>query len=226
MVVVAGNTIDGVAADEGDTLRYAYGIFVGSCIDAKILGNLVARVGSASNGGAGYGIGCAMWHDTISVTNNTVRSGEVPETRPAWTPLMMIGSTGQTVNMLRSAETTAGTWTFVGEGAYLRAAKPSGNIELTGNILNGGTEDPALAVTTSGDVILSGNRCLQPGDADRESARINAATAVAHGNRLKGGRPSLIITAKSGATAVGNITSGGIQINGNQVPNDALNPIG
>jgi hypothetical protein len=226
MVIVAGNTVDGVAADEGDALRYAYGIFVGACVDAKILGNLVARVGSAANGGAGYGIGCAMWQDTVSVTNNTVRGGEVAVTRPAWTPIMMVGSTGQTVNMLRSAVTSAGTWTFIGEGAYLRAASPAGNAELTGNILNGGTEDPVVAVTTSGDVILGGNRCLQPGDAGREAARITAATAVAHGNRLKGGRPSLIITARSGATAVGNITSGGIQINGNSVPNDALNPIG
>ncbi|HZM75758.1 MAG TPA: hypothetical protein VFC19_08535 [Candidatus Limnocylindrales bacterium] len=226
MVVVAGNTIDGIAAGEGDTLRYAYGIFVGACVDAKIYGNLVARVGSAANGGAGYGIGCAMWQDAVSVTNNTVRSGELAETRPAWTPITMVGSAGHTVNMLRSTETTAGTWTFVGEGAYLRAAKPSGNVELTGNILNGGTEDPALTVVTSGDVILGGNRCLQPAEADREAARINAATVVAHGNRLKGGRPSLIITARSGATAVGNITSGGIQINGNQIPNDAINPIG
>lgn len=226
MVVVAGNTIDGVAADEGDSLRYAYGIFVGACVDAKILGNLVARVGSAANGGAGYGIGCASWQDTVSVTNNTVRSGEVPETHPAWTPVMMVGSAGQTVNLLRTAQTSAGTWTFVGEGAYLRAAPPSGNVELTGNILNGGTEDPVLAVTTTGDVILGGNRCLQPGDADREAVRISAATAVAQGNRLKGGRPSLIITARSGATAVGNVTSGGIQINGNNVPNDALNPTG
>lgn len=226
MVIVAGNTIDGVAAGEGDALRYAYGIFVGACVDAKILGNLVARIGSANNGGAGYGIGCAMWQDTASVTNNTVRGADVAETRPAWTPIMMVSTAGQTVNMLRSAETTAGTWTFIGEGAYLRAARPSGNVELTGNILNGGTEDPALQVTTAGDVILSGNRCLQPGDADREAARINAATAVAQGNRLRGGRPSLVITARSGATAVGNITSGGIQINGNAVPNDALNPIG
>jgi len=83
-----------------------------------------------------------------------------------------------------------------------------------------------MTVSTSGDVILGGNRCLQPGEADREAARVNAATVVAQGNRLKGGHPSLIITARAGATAVGNITSGGIQINGNAVPNDAMNPIG
>jgi len=132
----------------------------------------------------------------------------------------------QTVNLLKTAETSAGTWTFVGDVAYLRAAKPSPSAELTGNTLNGGAEEPTLVVTTVGDVILGGNRCLRPGGAEQAAARVTAATAVAQGNRLKGGHPSLVITAKSGATAVGNITSGGIRINGNDVANDSLNPIG
>lgn len=82
MALIAGNTIDGVAAGEGDEVRHAYGIFLGSCVAARILGNLVTRVGNAESGGTDFGIFCTMWQDAVSVTNNTVGGGDGSETRP------------------------------------------------------------------------------------------------------------------------------------------------
>jgi Family of unknown function (DUF6519) len=224
-VLVAGNTVDGLAADPDDGNRYAYGILVGTCVDARVTGNLVARIGTAETGGSSIGIGCFAWQNTMSVTQNTVRGEAVAQTRPAWTPLLLLGSTLKGLQFARSAPSAAGTWTFVGDNAYL-AAQTVANAELTGNTLQGGTEDPTLLVMTAGDVALTGNRGAQPATAGREVARVTAATVVAQGNRFKGGDPSLLISAQGGAVAIGNITSGGIQVNGTALPPDTLNPIG
>ncbi|GIH06855.1 hypothetical protein Rhe02_49220 [Rhizocola hellebori] len=221
--LISGNTIDGVAAS--DTGGNGYGILVASCVEARISGNMVSRIGSANSGGTSVGIGCAFWQSTMSVTDNTVRGETEEGLRAAWTPMLLMGVQRASFQLFRSAATTAGTWTFAGDSAYLMA-QVTADAELTRNTLQGGGQEPAINVTVTGDVHLTGNRGSHPSETDREVARINAATAIAQGNRLSGGHPSLSITARSAAVAVGNITSGGIQINGHEVARDALNPIG
>ena len=221
--LVCGNIVDGVAA--GDEGTNGYGILVVSCIEARVSGNMVSRIGSANSGGTSVGIGCAYWQSTMSVADNTIRGETAEGFRAAWTPMLLMGANRSNFQLFRSAQTTAGTWTFAGDSAYLMA-QVTADVELTRNTVQGGGQEPAINITATGDVHLSGNRGAHPSETDREVARISAATVIAQGNRLSGGHPSLSITARTAGVAVGNITSGGIQINGHEVARDALNPIG
>jgi hypothetical protein len=223
--LIMGNTVDGVGAGGADASRHAYGIMAGAFVDAKIVDNLVARVGSVGSGGSGLGIACFTWQNTASIGQNTVRGEVEAPARPAWMPVFLQGTTTQGLVFARSARTPAGVLVDTVTSVYL-IPETVANVELTGNTLHGGTEEPVLTVQTAGEVILTGNRGVQPGHAGREVARIHSAAAVAQGNRFKGGEPSLIISTRDGAVVIGNLTSGGVQVNGNALPHDNLNPLG
>jgi hypothetical protein len=94
-----------------------------------------------------------------------------------------------------------------------------------GNIAHGGGSDPAVVVEAPGDVVMTGNRCTQPPDARTTTVALTGGTTVVQANRIHGGVPSMTIAANS-AVVLGNITSGGIQLNGTAIPADATNPKG
>lgn len=233
---VVGNTVDGLADGKEDTgeLRTAAGIAVFSCGDVRVSGNTVAQVGSpgASTANA-YGIYVSSWGGAVSVGDNVVLGGAGPEpvARPGWTALTLKGDAEGRVAGVRSVRTAAGVWSIAGEFAALQQ-QTLGHVELNGNTLYGGAEDPAVVVTTGGDVVMSANRCEQPGTGAQHVVRMAAGVALVQGNRLRGGRPSMTMTVGiDSAIVLGNVTSGGIQINGTPVegypdkPWSSLNPV-
>ncbi|WP_155368523.1 DUF6519 domain-containing protein [Catellatospora vulcania] len=234
---VVGNTVDGLAADEADAGRgrHVYGIMAATNREVRISGNTVNRVGSPNAAvGNAYGIICGGWQDTALVADNIVLSGgPAPVARPGWTALAMVNGVSQRAGGVRAMDTTAGRVSFAGSFAYLQEDVP-GHAELTGNTLHGGADDVAVTVQTPGDVLMSGNRCAQPGGAEQAVVRLAGATAAVHGNRVQGGYPSMTIMVgkdasgeAAAAAVVGNITTGGIQVDGSplQAPWAALNPI-
>ncbi|MGN9809522.1 DUF6519 domain-containing protein [Micromonospora sp. BQ11] len=234
---VVGNTVDGLAADEADAgrSRHLYGILAATNREVRISGNTVDRVGSPNAAvGNAYGIICGGWQDTALVAENIVLSGApAPVARPGWTALAMVNGVSQRAGGVRAMDSTAGRLSFAGSFAYLQD-EMHGHAELTGNTLHGGADDVAVTVQTPGDVLMSGNRCAQPAGVEQVVVRLAGATATVQGNRVQGGHPSMTITVsrdstgEAGAAAVvGNITTGGIQVNGSplQAPWAPLNPI-
>jgi hypothetical protein len=234
---IAGNTVDGLAADDADAGqgRHLYGILVFTTREVRISGNAVNRVGHpAAAVGNAYGIICGGWQDTALVTENIVLSGPpAPITRPGWTALALVNGASQLAGALRSVVSGSGRLAFAGSFAYLQE-DVQGHAELVGNTLHGGADDVAVTVQTTGDVLMSTNRCAQPGSAEQVVVRLAGATATVHGNRVQGGYPSMTITVAKDSTGkadaaavVGNITTGGIQVNGTplQAPWAPLNPI-
>ncbi|MEV6693804.1 DUF6519 domain-containing protein [Micromonospora sp. NPDC051196] len=234
---VVGNTVDGLAADEADAGRgrRLYGIMAATNCEVRISGNTVNRVGSpkaaVSNA---YGIICGGWQGTALVAENIVLSGApAPVARSGWTALAMVNDVNQAAGGVRVMDSASGRVSFAGNFAYLQEDM-QGHVELTGNTLHGGADDVAVVVQTSGDVLVSGNRCAQPGDAKQIVVRLTGATAAVHGNRVQGGYPSMTVTVGKDSTGeadaaavVGNLTTGGIQVNGSplQAPWAPLNPI-
>lgn len=226
---VAGNTVDGIAAEEqdGGQTRHLFGILVYTCVDARISGNAVSGIGNpGTSAGNATGILCGAWQETANIADNVVHGGAAPRrvVRQGWTALTVQGGRSHRVGPMRSVTTAAGAMTFAGSFAYLQPALAA-HVELHGNSLQGGADDVAVTVSTIGDVVMSANRCVQPGKGDRHVVRMTAATAVVQGNRLQGGRPSMSLTCGEGAAAVfGNITSGGIEVN-QTMADPMLNPI-
>ena len=233
---VVGNTIDGLAAgkEDADQLRTAAGIAVFSCGDVRVSSNTVSQVGSPGARSANaYGIYVGSWGGAVSVADNVVLGGSGPEpvARPGWAALTLNGDAEGRVAGVRSVRTAAGVWSIAGEFATLQQ-QTLGHVELTGNTLHGGADDPAVVVATSGDVVMGANRCEQPGTGAQHVVRMTAGMALVQGNRLRGGRPSMTMTVDIDSVVVlGNLTSGGIQVNGTPLegypdrPWSSLNPV-
>jgi hypothetical protein len=215
-------------------LRTAAGIVAFSCGDVRVSGNTVSQVGSPGATSANaYGIYVSSWGGAVSVGDNVVLSGAgpVPVTRPGWVALTLKGDAEGRVAGVRSVRTAAGVWSMIGDFASLQQ-ETLGHVELNGNTLHGGADDPAVVVTTGGDVVMNANRCEQPGTGAQHAVRMAAGVALVQGNRLRGGRPSMTMTVDIDSVVVlGNVSSGGIQINGTPVegypdkPWSSLNPV-
>jgi hypothetical protein len=204
-----------------------------ACTEVRVAGNAMSRIGHpAAAAGNAYGILAAAWQDTVSVSDNTVLSGAGPSPviRPGWTALSLAGMAVHRMGAVRSVDTARGKWTFLGDVAYLQRETVA-HVALSGNSLQGGADDVAIVVSTGGNVIMTANRCVQPGTAEQQVVRIAAGVAIVQGNRLVGGDPSMTMAVNpDAATVIGNITSGGIQINGTMVDNtnkpwSSLNPV-
>jgi Family of unknown function (DUF6519) len=229
-VTVVGNTVDGVGADvtDGGPALARYGIAAHTCVDVRIAGNTVARVGSAGSGFAlSYGIACGAWQETVNVSDNIVSGGNgaAAVARTAWTAIWLGGAPTQKVAGVRTVTVASGYYTFL-DGAVYQFASLNGHVELVGNTTHGGGEDIAVVAEAPGDVVMTGNRCTQPAAGKVTVVGLSARTALVQGNRVYGGEPSVTVTATGASVVLGNITSGSIHVNGVTVAADALNPIG
>lgn len=232
-VTVAGNTVDGVAADEqgAGQARLCAGIVISACVTGRVNGNTLSRIGHPDSVANSYGIVATSWQQSVSLSNNIVLAGSGPDpvSRPGWIAVALSGTFGGFGT--HAVHAAAGTWVFAGDYAYLQAAT-AGHAELAGNTLHGGGEVPAVTVTVPGDVVLSLNQCAQPGTGEQPVVRLRAGTAVVHGNRLRGGSPSMTMDVNvDHAAVIGNVTTGGVQVSGTPVENTGkpwspLNPIG
>ncbi|MDF5753132.1 DUF6519 domain-containing protein [Spongiactinospora sp. TRM90649] len=231
---VADNTIDGVGAESQDVARQltCLGIGVLACQEGRISANTISQVGTADLMVSSYGIATVGWRDTISVVDNIVRcgSGSRPGTQPGWTALAAIISDKSTFAEMRLTGSSAEAWLLAGDHVY-RMGGLLGNVELTGNTLHGGGVVNAVSVLVPGEVVMSANRCTQPDGSQVPVAHLNADLAIVQGNRLVGGSPSMTLdVAPTAASVQGNITTGGIRIQGVTVENTGkpwalLNPI-
>jgi hypothetical protein len=223
---VAGNIVDGVgASDEGSLSRV--GVLLVSCGEVQVSGNVIGRVGPDGQfGGVALGIGVAIPQDTAAVTGNIVRNGSgtgggPPQVRPAWRALTVSGAGSASTNREASGAVPFGYRLaqvndkvevgFTGDWAYLRAVSEE-HAMVSGNTLHGGGREPAAVVEVAGDVLLQGNWCVQPEDA-QPAVQLTGATASVADNRLRGGKPSMVVTVSPDAAVIlGNLNSGGITV--------------
>ena len=223
---VAGNVVDGVgASDEGKLGRV--GVLLVSCGEVQVSGNVIGRIGPDGQfGGLALGIGVAIPQDTAAVTGNIVRNGSgtgggPPQVRAAWRALTVTGAGTTSTDREASGAVPFGyrlaqvsdklAVGFTGEWAYLRPVSEE-HAMVSGNTLHGGGREPAAVVEVAGDVLLQGNWCVQPEDA-QPAVELTGATASVADNRLRGGKPSMVVTVSpDNAVILGNLNSGGITV--------------
>jgi hypothetical protein len=100
---------------------------------------------------------------------------------------------------------------FTGEWAYLREVSEE-HAMVSGNTLHGGGREPAAVVEVAGDVLVQGNWCVQPEDA-APAVELTGATASVADNRVRGGKPSMVVSVNPDAAVIlGNLNSGGIMV--------------
>src|SRR5262249_26109324 len=175
----------------------------------------VARVGAASTAFVpAYGIVGANWQETINLSHNIVYggTGHAVVERTAWTAIWLVSSAEHKVAGTHTVRAGANHHTFI-DGVLYQFADPAGHVELVGNPTHGGGGDPGVVVQIPGGVVMTGNRCAQPLGSRRPVVGLSAHAAVIQANRVFGGEPSMTIAA-SPAVLLGNITSGGIHLNG------------
>jgi hypothetical protein len=100
---------------------------------------------------------------------------------------------------------------FTGDWAYARSATPT-HAMISANTLQGGGYLPAVAVSVDGDILMQGNRCIQPGVQAPAVELVGAAGSVTD-NRLQGGSPTMKVEMDQGHLAViGNLHSADILV--------------
>lgn len=116
---------------------------------------------------------------------------------------------------------------FVGPNVAFATDLVAAAATVEGNTVTGGGITPAGHIAISGgEVIASDNHWQQPVEVDATCLRIRAGTATVTSNRVRGGRPSIVLEMSGKRAAVlGNLTMGGTILDGAPLgpPWDALN---
>jgi hypothetical protein len=99
--------------------------------------------------------------------------------------------------------TLAGTAAAVAQGS---------SATVLGNVLISRGAAPTAALAASGDLLFNDNRCELRGTDFKVAVHLSAPVVLAHANRVRGGRPSIVVDGGDTVrvAALGNITSGGI----------------
>lgn len=233
---VRSNIVHGVGTHEaiGDA---SVGIRVFGCLESRVSGNSVERVGHEKGGNQLVGIHVgATFARTLVDSNFSRRSPHDVEDEPmmGWIGLLVGGAP-------RDDGTThvAGYTEVPGAESYVVGARTAFAVDKGGtpsatvdtNTVTGGGETPAALIAVRGEAVVSGNQCHQRQESAAAALELYAVAATVSHNRLRGGRPSGALNVDIKALAVvGNISSNGIEagvpLGGLGLPWKPLNPDG
>jgi hypothetical protein len=241
---ITNNTINGVGPGAVQSPTRA-GIQVIAPVSVRISGNQVSDVGPGEFIKMSCGIDVLLVMGHLDVADNIVRrdrkTGDFPAPS-AWCALRIEGrpvsQTGGVAPMFMPLGNNVGIFaggaaTFGIFGKWLLKL-PHGRevVGVRGNHLETRGESPAVDISGTGSFVFSDNRCLLHSRAAMPTVIIRAGSAVV-GNNYMQGPPQvaalrLHIPADNAFTALGNIASIGIEMNGAPLgaPWAPLNAIG
>jgi hypothetical protein len=205
-----------------------------------INGNKVLNVGPAGDFlNDTMGVECIGTFAQLDVSDNTVRRNETLLDTPATSSwfAVRIGTPprrGLIPVGAKLAFFAVGEKTYIFAGDKL-AVFPRGReiVGLHGNFLEGYGTAPVIRVDASGALTLATNRCLLIVNVSQPIAQARAGAIIASGNYLKGVPqvppvPAMILELRpenGPFTALGNISSGDILVNGNPLAGTTWAPL-
>lgn len=235
---VESNVVNGVGGSR-NTGGPSTGIRVLACVESRVAGNAVDRVGFAEHDMEGLGIGVQGPFARTQVAGNTSRRQPVDvdeDVQSGWLGLLV----GTPVNadgfpepdafggfiVAESDEVSLVISKFAGWVVVLRAP---GAATVDSNIVGGGDGRPAVLIGGRAEVVVSANQCHQRREARAPALLVAASAATVSANRLRGGEPSGALMVNPERLAVlGNLSSTGIRVFGNPLEAkwQPLNPDG
>jgi uncharacterized protein DUF6519 len=210
------------------------GIEVIGSSSVRLAGNQVVDVGGPEFVGSAAGIGVFGAFERLDVNDNTVRrSRDRPEDpgRAEWFALLVPGRPDLRRLIGGALLASAGRARLprpIGRG--VREARDRAHLSVQGNLLEAYGRAATVLIVTQGACLFGGNRCLLTATGeDIPTARITSGDAIVGQNYFEG--PGKVVAvdlrlADAGRlTAIGNISSGPIQVGGAPLaaPWDALN---
>ncbi len=234
---VESNTVHGVGSARA-ALGSATGIQVLACVESRVAGNSVDRIGFPESGGRDLGIGVQGRLLRTQVSGNAVRRQpvDVDEDGPSAFRGLLIGTdTDQSEPQIVGVDDYAvasGAATFVvgPEAAFALAADVRSPAAVTAdaNIVSGSGELAAALIGVAGEVVASANH-LQARRGAAPALHVIAEAASINANRLRGGEPTARLDVDPKRLAVlGNLATDGIEVSGGALPSpwDQFNPSG
>jgi hypothetical protein len=205
---------------------------------SRVDGNEVLNIGPGGDFlNDTIGIDCLGTFARVDVSDNVVRRNETPPDKPSTSRwfAVRIG-----VLPTRGIITVSANLSFFVAGEFIHvlagdklATLPRGReiVAVQGNLLEGYGTAPVILTQTGGPLTLSTNRCLLAGENFQQPvAQARAGAIIASGNYLEGAPrvPTLVLELlpENGPfTALGNISSGDILVNGNPLAGTPWGPL-
>lgn len=193
---IESNIVHGVA-----TAREAAGASVGidvlACLESRVAGNSVDRVGFVEVGGRDIGIAVRGRIRRCQVDGNATRRQPVDPEADGQSGFqgLVVGADAHpdepSADSVRDFVFGTGASTFA-VSPFLALAAPAGDASVTvdANIVAGSGELPAALVGVGGDVVVTSNHVHAHVEREAPALRVVARSATVGQNRLRGGRPS------------------------------------
>ncbi|WP_243073657.1 DUF6519 domain-containing protein [Microbacterium sp. SS28] len=232
---IESNTVRGVGTAPTMGGR-SIGIDVVAAAESRIAGNTVDRVGDVDNGRAEIGIAVRGFARSQIEGNSSRRYPPDPEFDPNGGGFigLLVGSADEREHEV--GFTTAGGITTglsssvfgIGPASAVGFGRISAPVvTVDANIVAGGAGDapPAMIVGLRGDVIITSNHVHGNVEFGTLALWVRAETGAIAQNRLRGRREPTAELSLTGATVLGNLSSGILHLNGSPLgaPWDALN---
>ncbi len=210
---VESNTVHGVGAAR-EARGASTGIDVLACVESRVAGNSVDRVGFPESGGEDLGIAVRGRVIRTQVSGNTSRRQpvDVEDDGPSLFRGLLIGSEGDPREpgavAVKGFVLGTGPATFaIGHLAAYAAAFAPAAVTVDANIVAGSPEVPSALVGVAGEVVLTGNQ-VHTRRGGRPALRLLALAATVSANRFRGGEPSAELDVDPKHLAVlGNLSS-------------------
>jgi len=193
---IESNTVHGVAT-AAEARGASVGIDVLACLESRVAGNSVDRVGFTDAQGHQIGIAVRGRIRRCQVDGNASRRRSVDPEQDGASGFQGL-VVGADAHPDEPAADPVGDFVF-GTGAstfavstFLALAAPPSTASVTvdANIVAGGGELPAALVGVAGDVVVTSNHVHTHVERETPALRVVARSATVGQNRLRGGRPS------------------------------------
>lgn len=219
---VESNIVHGVAAAR-EAQGESVGVRVLGCLESRVAGNSVDRVGFPERGGLDIGIAVQGMLIRSQVSGNASRRQPVDvdlDSRGGWRGMVVgAGAEGESGEFVNGYVLSTGSASFaIGAKVAFAVVSSPASVTVDNNIVGGGGELPAVLIGVFGDVVATGNQVHQQQETDAPALLVTANVATVSANRLRGGRPSGELRVDPERIAVlGNLSSGGIFVGGGQL---------
>jgi hypothetical protein len=211
---VRDNLVESLATSRGQAL----GIVLDAVGAGRVTGNRVAEIGDAA--GLAVGVLAQAPFDDAEVRDNEVLGGS-SDPSEQWIAVVINGlKPGKGANVIKPFGLSArivlpSTALFSSFRVPFTAGRDTASVR--GNTVSGGGREPAVRARVSGAAVLSDNRCRHKGERGIAAFALSALSAAISANHLEVESKRVAIdadVAASSAAVVGNVTNGGIEVDG------------